>query len=156
MISIQTEDFDPAEEYSRLKEAAVDAGAIVIFTGLVREDHDHRDAGGSPVRSLHLEHYAGMTEKSLQSIVDEANTRWRLLATRVIHRVGELKPSDQIVLVGSASAHRQDAFESAQFIMDFLKSKAPFWKKQTTEQGSDWVESRDSDAEAIERWQKSV
>ncbi len=156
MISIQTEDFDPAEEYSRLKEAAVDAGAIVIFTGLAREDHDHRDAGGSPVRSLHLEHYAGMTEKSLQSIVDEANTRWRLLATRVIHRVGELKPSDQIVLVGSASAHRQDAFESAQFIMDFLKSKAPFWKKQTTEQGSDWVESRDSDAEAIERWQKSV
>ena len=153
MISIQTDDFDLAVEYRHLRELAGDAGAIVTFTGLVREIHDPEDTAAPPVTMLQLEHYPGMTEKSLQSIVDEANNRWRLLGVRVIHRVGTLQPSDQIVMVGTASAHRQDAFESAEYIMDFLKSNAPFWKKQLTDAGSDWIESRDSDNEAITRWE---
>ena len=155
MISIQTDDFDLAVEYRHLRELAGDAGAIVTFTGLVREFHEPEDPAARPVTALQLEHYPGMTEKSLQSIVDEANSRWRLSGVRVIHRVGAMQPGDQIVMVGTASTHRQDAFESAAYIMDFLKSKAPFWKKQLTDAGNDWIESRESDNEAITRWQNS-
>ncbi len=161
MISIQTEDFDLGREQAELRIAAGDAGAIVTFTGLVREVYDQTASeGGSEsknesVVALTLEHYPGMTEKCLQDIADQANARWRLLATRIIHRVGRLQAQDQIVLVATASAHRQDAFDAAQFIMDYLKSNAPFWKKQETPNGSEWVDSRQSDDDAIARWQKS-
>lgn len=161
MISIQTEDFDLGREQAELRIAAGDAGAIVTFTGLVREVYDQTASeGGSEsknesVVALTLEHYPGMTEKCLQDIADQANARWRLLATRIIHRIGRLQAQDQIVLVATASAHRQDAFDAAQFIMDYLKSNAPFWKKQETPNGSEWVDSRQSDNDAIARWQKS-
>ena len=153
MISIQTEDFNIALEYLRLRERAGDAGAIVTFTGLVREIYDHCNADAERIQTLNLEHYPGMTEKALQSIVDAANKKWALLSTRVIHRVGSLEPSDQIVFVGTASAHRQNAFDATRFIMDYLKSEAPFWKKQTTESREEWIESRQSDADALETWQ---
>ncbi len=155
MISVQTDDFNIAQEYEQLRVAAGDAGAIVTFTGLVREIYDHDRASGAKIQSLFLEHYPGMTEKSLHTIVADANNKWDLLATRVIHRVGALKPSDQIVFVGTASAHRQNAFDGARFIMDFLKSEAPFWKKQATESSTEWVESRQTDAEAIETWRQT-
>ena len=157
MISIQQKDFDVGAEYGRLRRAAGDAGAIVTFTGLVREIYNHDEVAEEQDRitGLYLEHYAGMTEKSLQAIVDEANTRWRLSATRIIHRVGELGPGDQIVLVATAGAHRQDAFDAAQFIMDYLKSNAPFWKKQRVGGDSEWIQSRQSDTEAVARWQES-
>jgi len=150
MISIQQADFEISQEYSQLRQSAGDAGAIVTFTGLVREMY--QTGASDKTETLTLEHYPGMTEKCLEDIVAQANSRWQLLATRVIHRVGELQAGDQIVFVGTASAHRQHAFESAQFIMDYLKSEAPFWKKQKTSDDSHWVESRGSDAEAIARW----
>jgi molybdopterin synthase catalytic subunit len=153
MISVQEEDFNVGTEYEQLKAAAGDAGAIVTFTGLVREIYDHGDDRAEPIQSLYLEHYPGMTEKSLQTIIDSANNKWELLGVRVIHRIGELKPSDQIVFVGTCSAHRQSAFDAARYIMDFLKSEAPFWKKQKTAVDSEWVESRSSDADAIQSWQ---
>ena len=152
MISVQTEDFNIAQEYLELRERAGDAGAIVTFTGLVREIYDHGNPGAEKIQSLTLEHYPGMTEKALQSIVDAANEKWALLSTRVIHRVGSLEPSDQIVFVGTASAHRQNAFDATRFIMDYLKSEAPFWKKQSTEKGEEWIESRQSDTDALETW----
>ena len=153
MISIQTHDFSLAEEYSALRKRAGDAGAIVTFTGLVRELYGDESKGGA-VQSLTLEHYPGMTEKCLRDIQSKAEGRWPLLATTIIHRVGELHSHDQIVLVASASAHRHAAFESAQFIMDYLKSEAPFWKKQKSENESAWIESRETDRAALERWQK--
>ncbi|NQV70238.1 MAG: molybdenum cofactor biosynthesis protein MoaE [Pseudohongiella sp.] len=161
MISIQTADFSLDEEYKKLRERAGDAGAIVTFTGLVREIYDSgSEATGQlkenregKISTLYLEHYPGMTEKSLQQISDQAARTWPLLATRIIHRVGQLSAKDQIVFVGTASAHRQDAFESAQFMMDYLKSNAPFWKKQSSESGSVWIESKQSDTDALDRWQ---
>ena len=157
MISIQNQDFSIADEYAALRHRAGDAGAIVTFTGLVREIYDVSAEGSepTPVRSLFLEHYPGMTEKCLQEIQQQAEAKWPLLATRIIHRVGELHGKDQIVLVATASAHRHAAFEAAEFIMDYLKSKAPVWKQQTTATSSVWVESRDSDQVAIDRWQDS-
>tara|TARA_B100001179_G_C18566780_1_gene393172 strand:- start:156 stop:614 length:459 start_codon:yes stop_codon:yes gene_type:complete len=152
MISIQHEDFDLKHEYQLLRQNGGDAGAIVTFTGLVREIHTKANGESSAVKSLHLEHYSGMSEKSIEAIVDEAKARWLLLAVRVIHRVGKLAPGDQIVLVGISSAHRRDAFDAAEFIMDYLKSKAPFWKKQFTGKDSQWIESRECDDEAIARW----
>ena len=155
MISIQTQDFKLAEEYDSLRDRAGDVGAIVTFTGLVREIYQANEESGENISSLYLEHYPGMTEKSLEQIVDQASEKWPLLATRVIHRVGELRPSEQIVFVGTASAHRQDAFDAAQYIMDYLKSKAPFWKKQNTTVDAHWVESRQSDEDALQRWKNS-
>ena len=152
MISIQHEDFDLKHEYQQLRQNGADAGAIVTFTGLVRKIHSEADGESNVVKSLHLEHYPGMTEKSIEAIVDEAKARWLLLAVRVIHRVGKLAPGDQIVMVAISSAHRRDAFDAAEFIMDYLKSKAPFWKKQFTGKDSQWIESRKSDDEAIARW----
>ena len=156
MISIQHEDFDLKHEYQQLRKTAGDTGAIVTFTGLVREIHTEANGESSAVKSLHLEHYSGMTEKSVEEIVDEAKAKWLLLAVRVIHRVGKLAPGDQIVMVGISSAHRRDAFDAAEFIMDYLKSKAPFWKKQFTGEDSEWIESRESDNEAIARWKDSM
>ncbi|MBL4573584.1 MAG: molybdopterin synthase catalytic subunit MoaE [Gammaproteobacteria bacterium] len=154
MISIQKQDFSLGDEYAAIRARAGDAGAIITFTGLVREMYGADSTAGA-VQSLTLEHYPGMTEKCLQDIQQQAEDRWPLLASRIIHRVGELYSHEQIVFVATASPHRQAAFESAEFIMDYLKSKAPFWKKQKSENESSWVESRDTDKAALDRWQKT-
>lgn len=153
MISVQIEDFDVGHEYAALRKVAGDAGAIVTFSGLVRELYAADSLDNT--RSLTLEHYPGMTEKCLADIAVQAGQRWQLLGTRIIHRVGLLQAGDQIVFVGTASAHRQHAFEAAEYMMDYLKSNAPFWKKQCTATGSHWVDSRDTDQAAIARWQQT-
>ncbi|HBV89520.1 molybdopterin synthase catalytic subunit MoaE [Pantoea sp. B550] len=138
--------FDMAEAYRWLA-ACDEDGAVVTFTGKVR-NHNL----GADVAALTLEHYPGMTEKALQEIVDAARERWPLQRVTVIHRVGELFPGDEIVLVGVTSAHRGSAFSAAEFIMDYLKTRAPFWKREATEQGDRWVDARDSDHQAARRW----
>lgn len=145
-ISVQTEDFNPGLEYQQLENNS-SVGAIVTFSGTVRDLNF-----GEPVGGLFLEHYPGMTEKALREIVDEAQRRWALLAVRLIHRVGQMYPGDRIVFVAVASAHRREAFAACEFIMDYLKTRAPFWKKETTPDGDRWVEARESDQEAAERW----
>lgn len=149
-ISVQGEDFDLGAEYRQLCGDAPGSGAVVTFCGLVREFYDAD--GSEEVRELRLEHYPGMTEKCILDIVGQAERRWDLLAVRVIHRVGALRPGDQIVFAGVAGRHRGEAFEAANFIMDFLKSEAPFWKKQFTGSGSEWVSARESDRQALMRW----
>lgn len=146
LISVQTDDFDPGFEYQRL-ESSTSVGAIVTFTGTVRDLNLGESVGG-----LFLEHYPGMTEKTLQEIVNEAQQRWALLAVRLIHRIGQMYPGDRIVFVAVASAHRKEAFAACEFIMDYLKTRAPFWKKETTPDGDRWVDARESDQEAAERW----
>lgn len=148
MISIQHKDFDHAEEYNKLRESTDGDGAIVTFTGLVR---DHNDEGS--VSSLYLEHYPGMAEKSLMNICSEARKHWPLGQIRVIHRVGQLDKNEQIVFVGVSSAHRDAAFAAAQFIMDYLKTEAPLWKKEGTSTGSNWVQAKESDKQAANKWQ---
>jgi len=145
-IRVGVEPFDVGEEYRQL--AAHDSdGAVVTFTGKVR-NHNLGDS----VAALTLEHYPGMTEKALAEIVEEARQRWALQQVTVIHRVGELFPGDEIVFVGVSSAHRSSAFAATEFIMDYLKTRAPFWKREATEQGDRWVDARDSDHQAAERW----
>ena len=146
-IVVQTEDFDLTTEVSHTRNNDPQIGAIVSFIGTVRDLHP-----GS-ISSLTLEHYPEMTEKSLKSIVTEARGRWNLQNVTIIHRIGELKVNDQIVLVVTTSKHRQAAFESCYFIMDYLKTDAPFWKKESTEKKEEWVESRESDDEQKKRWQ---
>lgn len=146
-ILVQHEDFDLGVEASALRRGNPKIGAIAAFTGLVRDIND-----GSGVSTLTLEHYPAMTQKTLIEIVEQAGARWDIIDCTVIHRVGELKPTDQIVLVLVASAHRGDAFESCEFIMDFLKTKAPFWKKESTPTGERWVDARQSDEAASSRW----
>ena len=146
MISIQQDDFDPGFEQDQLS-SNTGTGALVTFTGLVRDENLGDDVGG-----LYLEHYPGMTEKALQEIIDAAAKRWPLQAIKVIHRVGQLHPGDRIVFVGVASAHRKAAFEICEFVMDYLKTRAPFWKKETTPEGDRWVDARESDEEAAKRW----
>ncbi|CCF10456.1 molybdopterin synthase catalytic subunit [Pantoea sp. PA1] len=138
--------FDMAQEYQWLAGCPED-GAVVTFTGKVR-NHNL----GDDVAALTLEHYPGMTEKALQEIIDDARQRWPLQRVSVIHRIGELFPGDEIVFVGVTSAHRSSAFAAAEFIMDYLKTRAPFWKRETTEQGERWVDARNSDHEAAQRW----
>lgn len=147
-ISVQSADFDLGEEYARL---AGDAriGAVVQFIGRVR---DHCD--GNEVRKLTLEHYPGMTEKVLHEISERAMARWPLQSVRIVHRIGPLELADQIVLVQVASAHREAAFEAAQALMDFLKTEAPFWKQETTPEGTRWLDAHDKDERAAQRWQK--
>jgi molybdopterin synthase catalytic subunit len=127
----------------------VDVGAVATFIGCVRSAND-----GDPVAAMTLEHYPGMTEKALEDICREAHARWPLLDSLVVHRVGPLSPGDQIVLVVTLSAHRADAFASCEFIMDILKTRAPFWKKEDTPAGSRWVEARDGDEESAARWEQ--
>ncbi|MBL4873729.1 MAG: molybdopterin synthase catalytic subunit MoaE [Rhodobacteraceae bacterium] len=146
-VSVQAGDFDVGVEINALSKGRTDIGAVVTFTGLVRDM-----AGGEKIADMELEHYPGMTEKALANIEAEANARWQLQATRIIHRFGKLAPGAQIVLVATASPHRTDAFEAAEFIMDFLKSRAPFWKKEGTPDGGRWVDARDSDEDALKRW----
>ena len=144
-VVITKNDFDIGAEHDRLKSLSV--GAIVTFTGIVRDLSDDRE-----ILAMTLEHYPGMTESEINKIIDEAKKRWLLDGVNVIHRVGRLLPRENIVFVGCASAHRQTAFESAHYIMDYLKTKAPFWKKEERESGASWVESRKSDHAAISRW----
>lgn len=147
MIRIQTEPFDPGVEIERARSLNRGAGAVACFVGMVR---DHNE--GALVTGLTLEHYPGMTEKAIAEIVDEAKGRWDILESIVIHRIGPLRPTDSIVLVIVASAHRRDAFDACAFIMDYLKTRAPFWKKERTASGDRWVEARASDELATERW----
>jgi len=146
-VRVQSEDFDMAREVAALRGSDCRVGAVAAFVGTVREVSD-----AAAVRTLTLEHYPGMTEKALARIVDEAKSRWDIYDVLVIHRIGELAPTDQIVLVAVTSAHRGEAFAACQFIMDYLKTQAPFWKKERTADGERWVEARASDDEAAARW----
>ncbi|HEX7074937.1 MAG TPA: molybdopterin synthase catalytic subunit MoaE [Hyphomicrobiaceae bacterium] len=147
-VRVQREDFDVGAEISRLTTGRSDIGAVVTFTGLVRGN-----STGRPVAAMTLEHYPGMTEAELARVEAEAQARWPLQASLIIHRIGELKPGDNIVLVVTASAHRHAAFEAAEFLMDYLKTRAPFWKKEADPDGrGSWVDARESDEAAAERW----
>jgi molybdopterin synthase catalytic subunit len=146
-IVIQREDFDAGAEARTLSRDNPAVGAVASFVGLVRDRND-----GASVSAMTLEHYPGMTEKAIAQIVDEAKGRWKIIDCSVIHRIGELRPTDQIVLVVVASSHRGDAFAACEFIMDFLKSRAPFWKKEATGEGARWVDARVSDDAAAARW----
>ncbi len=147
IIRIQSADFDLTDEHAAMRARHRNVGAIASFVGVVRDVND-----GSGVSTMTLEHYPGMTEKALAKIVDDATSRWQLIDATVIHRIGSLLPSDQIVLVMVASAHRQDAFDACAFIMDYLKTDAPFWKKETTPEGSRWVDARVTDDNAKNKW----
>jgi molybdopterin synthase catalytic subunit len=147
LIRVQGEDFDVAAEIARIKEGRSDIGAIVTFTGTVR------DQDGA-VSEMMLEHYPGMTERELARIESEANARWPLQASLIVHRIGTLQPGDNIVLVVTASEHRDAAFDAARFLMDYLKTRAPFWKRETGPAGSRWVEADPSDTDATTRWKK--
>jgi molybdopterin synthase catalytic subunit len=146
LIQVQEQDFDIAEVNRQLCAGRSDIGAIASFIGLVRDLPQNR------LHKMTLEHYPGMTEKSLEKIVETAQQRWKILDCAIIHRVGELKPADQIVLVSVVSVHRKAAFAACEFIMDYLKTDAPFWKKETDEQGENWVEAKASDSEARDKW----
>lgn len=146
---VQTEDFDVGAELAALSAGDLDVGAVASFVGLVRASNE-----GSGVAGMTLEHYPGMTEKSLEAIIAEARQRWAVRNALVIHRVGVLKPGERIVMVGVSSAHRGDAFAACEFIMDYLKTRAPFWKKETTPEGERWVDARDSDDSAAQRWER--
>ncbi len=146
-VRIQTEDFDTGRELESLTRGRRDIGALASFVGLVRESND-----GSSVSGMTLEHYPGMAEKALEDICGQAHARWDLIDTLVIHRVGALKPGDRIVLVGVSSANRGAAFAACQFIMDYLKTRAPFWKREETPEGARWVEARASDDTAAAKW----
>lgn len=146
-VTVQTHDFDPGLMLNALHAEQRGVGAVVSFVGYVRDFNDGQDVAG-----MVLEHYPGMTERALQAIVDEARTRWPLLRAEVLHRVGALEPGEPIVFVGVASAHRQAAFEACHFIIDYLKTRAPFWKQEQTPEGLRWVDARESDTSAAERW----
>ena len=146
-VRVQRDDFNAGTEIESLRLAAAGVGAIVSFVGQVRDVND-----GASISKLTLEYYPGMTEKSLESIAEQAKRRWNILDTLIIHRYGELLPADQIVLVAVSGAHRKEAFAACEFIMDYLKTEAPFWKKEKTALGEHWVEARESDDQARERW----
>ncbi len=149
-VRIQTQDFDLAAEVAGLRDADLGVGAVASFVGTVRERGN--PAGGEPVHALELEHYPGMTERSIEAMIDAAHARFDIRACRVVHRVGRLLPGDQIVLVAVSSAHRGQAFQACEFVMDYLKTQAPFWKKETTPSGAHWVDARVADDEALARW----
>ena len=148
-IRIQETDFDLTTEITNLRQGDLQVGAVVSFLGAVRDMNE-----GSQVKAMTLEHYPGMTEKALHDIIDQAKTRWDIRKTLVIHRVGLLLPEDQIVLVAVTSAHRGEAFAACEFIMDYLKTAAPFWKKEETPEGGRWVDARITDEAAMARWEK--
>lgn len=149
-IAVQTDTFDLGAEVDAMRRDRTDIGAVASFVGYARDVND-----GSGVTAMTLEHYPGMTEKALAALVDEACRRWGLLDVTVIHRVGRLLPGDPIVLVAVAASHRGDAFAACEFIMDYLKTQAPFWKKEETADGARWVEARASDDDAAARWDKA-
>jgi molybdopterin synthase catalytic subunit len=147
-IQVQTEDFDVSKELALLRANRPEIGAVAVFVGTVRDIND-----GSSVQGMSLEHYPGMTEKSLEEIAKQAIDRWDIQSATIIHRVGDLKPLDQIVLVAVSSAHRGDAFAACEYMMDYLKTSAPFWKKEATPDGGRWVDARTSDEERMKKWQ---
>lgn len=146
-VRVQNEDFNSGDEIKRLQAERKDVGAVVCFIGLVRDINE-----GDSVSKLTLEHYPGMTEKSLNKIAEQAKVRWNIMDVLIIHRVGTLAPSDQIVLVAVTGAHRGEAFAACEFVMDYLKTEAPFWKKELTQNGERWVEAKESDDSAKSRW----
>ena len=146
-VTVQTQDFDLGAEVAALRADDAAVGAIATFTGTVRDRND-----GLGVSSMELEHYPGMTERAIEAMIDEAMRRFDIRAARVIHRVGMLLPMDQIVLVAVSSGHRGQAFQACEFLMDYLKTQAPFWKKEVTPEGARWVDARVSDDEALKRW----
>jgi molybdopterin synthase catalytic subunit len=146
-VSIQTEDFNLAVEVEALRRADKRVGAVCSFIGTVRDRND-----GQSVSTMELEHYPGMTEKSIEAMIDEAHRRFDIYAARVIHRIGLLRPLDQIVMVAVTSAHRGQSFQACEFLMDYLKTQAPFWKKEETPEGARWVDARVSDDQALARW----
>ena len=146
-VRVQDQPFDPAAEVDALRAGNPQIGAVVTFLGLMRDLND-----GEPVEAMTLEHYPGMTEKALDAIVAEAAARWDVTGVRVVHRVGELRPEEPIVLVAVASRHRGEAFRACEFVIDYLKTRAPFWKKERVAGGERWVAARDSDNEAERRW----
>ena len=160
MIRIQDGDFNIGEEIDTLRAGRLDIGAIVTFTGAVRDSlrespGEERDGKGrAEVTSMTLEHYPGMTEKELTRIEEEAHARWPLQASLIVHRVGTVLPGDNIVLVITASAHREAAFEAARFLMDYLKTSAPFWKREKGPEGEHWVEAKETDDQAAARWRE--
>ena len=144
-VRVQSAPFDMGAETKAFTETAKGAGAVVTFSGLVRDE-------GGRLSGMEIEHYPGMTEKALASICDEAFKRWSLVDALVIHRHGPLKPGEQIMMVATAARHRADAFQAAEYLMDYLKSRAPFWKKETGSDGTSWVDAKDDDEDALERW----
>lgn len=146
-VSIQTEDFDLAAEVAALRQGDGRVGAVCSFVGTVRDRNE-----GQSVSTMELEHYPGMTEKSIEAMIDAAHRRFDILGARVIHRVGLLQPLDQIVLVAVSSAHRGESFQACEFLMDYLKTQAPFWKKEQTPEGARWVDARVSDDAALAKW----
>ena len=148
-VRVQTQDFDAGLELAQLRLARKDVGAVVSFIGQVRDFNE-----GDTVSQLNLEHYPGMTEKALAAIVTQAQSRWDIVDTLIIHRVGTLQPLDQIVFVAVSGAHRGEAFKACEFIMDALKTEAPFWKKEVTASGERWLDAKESDDVARERWIK--
>lgn len=148
-VRVQTQDFDVGFEIKQLRVARPDVGAVVSFVGQVRDLND-----GNTIATLTLEHYPGMTEKSLETIVSQAKSRWNIMDATIIHRVGTLQPLDQIVLVAVSSAHRNEAFSACEFMMDYLKTEAPFWKKEATAEGEQWLEAKETDETARKRWEK--
>ena len=149
-IRVQTDDFDLTAEVARLRASTPQVGAVVTFVGTVRDIND-----GATVSQMELEHYPGMTEKALEGIVLQTRSRWQLIDALVVHRVGPLQPMDQIVLVAVTSAHRGEAFAACEFIMDYLKMQAPFWKKEQTPDGARWVDARSADDAALARWNRT-
>ncbi|MEW6705534.1 MAG: molybdenum cofactor biosynthesis protein MoaE [Pseudomonadota bacterium] len=150
-VSIQSEDFDLGAEVARLREGDAGVGAVASFVGTVR-DRNEGQGLAEDVHTMELEHYPGMTERSIEAMIDQAFERFPIRAARVIHRVGVLRPGDQIVLVITTSAHRGAAFQACEFLMDYLKTQAPFWKKEHTPEGARWVDARVADDEALRRW----
>ncbi len=146
-VSVQADDFDIGTETRHLTSGNTNIGAVASFTGFVRGSENG-------ISQMDLEHYPGMTERALENILDEARSRWPLAGARIVHRIGELAPGEQIVLVLAASRHRQAAFDAASFMMDFLKTQAPFWKREHSAQGARWVDARDSDDAAMTRWER--
>ena len=148
-VTIQNEDFDLGAEVAKLRAGDPAVGAVASFIGTVR---DRNGGGAGEVAAMELEHYPGMTEKAIDAMIDEAEARFDIRAARVVHRVGPLLPGDQIVLVAVSSAHRGQAFQACEFLMDYLKTQAPFWKKETTAGGAQWVDARQADDAALARW----
>ncbi|MGJ7522295.1 molybdenum cofactor biosynthesis protein MoaE [Variovorax sp. LT1P1] len=146
-VSVQTEDFDLQQEIAALRAGDKRVGAVCSFIGTVRDRND-----GSDVASMELEHYPGMTEKAIEAMIDEAHRRFDILGARVVHRVGLLQPLDQIMMVAVVSAHRGQSFQACEFLMDYLKTQAPFWKKERTPEGARWVDARVADDAALARW----
>ncbi len=149
MVRVQHEDFDAGAEIARLRGNDPKVGAVACSIGVARDVND-----GDRVATLTLEHYPGMTERALEDICAQARSRWKLIDILVVHRIGRLEPTDQIVLVAVTSAHRGDAFAACEFVMDYLKTEAPFWKKEATPTGERWVDARQADDDARDRWQR--